>query len=150
EFIGTILEPSDDAPFLADVARLVSRIAAAGAANALSRVAIHLTSPGTPDIYQGDELWNFTLVDPDNRRSVDYSARASAIRSLDELAERLRDGADVDWFDSRLKLLVTHRLLTLRRERPTLFTRGSYAPLVVTGSRAAHVIAFERGVESQR
>ena len=150
EFIGAILEPSDDAPFLADVARLVSRIAAAGTANALSRVAIHLTSPGTPDIYQGDELWNYTLVDPDNRRPVDYDARASAIRSLDDLAERLRGGADVDWFDSRLKLLVTHRLLTLRRERPAMFASGSYVPLVVAGPRAEHVVAFERQAEAQR
>jgi len=150
DFIGAILEPAEDAPFLADVARLVSRIAAAGTANALARVAIHLTSPGTPDIYQGDELWNYALVDPDNRRPVDYGSRASAIRALDELAERLRGGADVDWFDSRLKLLVTHRLLSLRRERPALFTSGSYAPLVVTGPRAAHVVAFERGAETQR
>jgi (1->4)-alpha-D-glucan 1-alpha-D-glucosylmutase len=144
DFIGAILEPGDDAPCLADVARLVSRMAAAGSANALSRIALHLTSPGTPDIYQGDEVWNFTLVDPDNRRPVDYGARAAMLGSLDELAAHLRDGADVDWFDARLKLLVTHRLLTLRRERPELFARGSYTPLAVSGKRADHVIAFER------
>src|SRR5581483_11596637 len=78
-FIAQILEPHDDAPFLSDVARLVSRIAPAGAWNALGRIAVHLTAPGTPDIYQGDELWNFALVDPDNRRQVDFGARAQAL-----------------------------------------------------------------------
>jgi malto-oligosyltrehalose synthase len=76
EFVAAVLEPADDAPFLTDVARFVSLIAPAGASNALSRIAVHLTAPGTPDIYQGDELWNFVLVDPDNRRAVDYEVRS--------------------------------------------------------------------------
>src|SRR5205085_2345446 len=83
EFIAKILEAGDDAPFLTDVSRLASRIATAGAWNSLARMAIHYTAPGTPDTYQGDEFWNFTLVDPDNRRQVDYGARAAALTRLD-------------------------------------------------------------------
>jgi (1->4)-alpha-D-glucan 1-alpha-D-glucosylmutase len=75
-FVAAVLEPGDDAPFLPDVARFVSRVAPLAASNALGRLVLHLTSPGTADIYQGDEFWNFSLVDPDNRRQVDYDARA--------------------------------------------------------------------------
>src|SRR6185436_18193203 len=82
DFVAAILEPSEDAPFLIDVARLVSHIAPLGASNALARVAVHLTAPGTPDIYQGDELWNFALVDPDNRRPIDYEIRTKAMAEL--------------------------------------------------------------------
>jgi (1->4)-alpha-D-glucan 1-alpha-D-glucosylmutase len=143
-FIAAILEPSDDAPFLTDVARLVSRLAPIGAANSLSRIALHLTSPGTPDVYQGDELWNFTLVDPDNRAQVDYDLRA---RLLCEVA----GATDLpDRVDNRLKLLVTSRLLRARRERPELFTRGDYTPLAATGPRASHVVAFARSAGEHR
>lgn len=143
-FITGVLEPSDDAPFLADVARLVSRLAAVGAANSLSRIAIHLTAPGTPDLYQGDELWNATLVDPDNRRPVDFGARETALADLPSVEQRLRTGEPLDLFDHRTKLLVTHRLLTLRREHAELFTTGDYRPLELRGARAGHVVAYAR------
>lgn len=136
QFVSAILEPSDDAPFLTDVARLVWRIAPIGLRNSLSRIVIHLTSPGTPDVYQGDELWNFTLVDPDNRRPVDYDARAKAL--ADE-----RSSYD-DPFDPRWKLLVTNRLLRLRRERADLFQSGVYRPLEARGPNARNVFAFSR------
>jgi (1->4)-alpha-D-glucan 1-alpha-D-glucosylmutase len=143
-FVAGILEPHDDAPFLSDVARLVSRVAAAGAWNALSRVVAHLTAPGTPDIYQGDELWNFTLVDPDNRRQIDYQARGTALETLAALEQRLHDGAPADPFDAGLKLLVTQRLLETRRSNPDLFTRGGYRALAAHGARAPHLVAFAR------
>ena len=144
-FVRAILTPSEDAPFLADVARLVSRLAGAGAWNALSRVIIHLTAPGTPDIYQGDELWNFVLVDPDNRRPVDYAARQTALESLDS-AKR---SPAIDPFDSRTKLLVIHRLLQARRANAELFSAGSYHPLPVTGERDNHVVAYIRSHQDQ-
>lgn len=151
DFIAAILEPGDDAPFLTDVARLVSRLAPVAAWNALSRIVIHLTAPGIPDIYQGDELWNFALVDPDNRRPVDYDARAAMLESegLAELEERLHDAregapAHPDPFDNRLKLLLTHRLLELRRNHPHLFAMGGYDRVEVRGARAQHVVAFSR------
>jgi len=143
-FIAAILEPAEDAPFLTDVARLVGRIAAVGHWISLSRIAIHLTAPGTPDIYQGDELWNYTLVDPDNRRQVDYESRLGALVELDQLEDQLRSGATIDPADSRLKLLVTHRLLAARRAAPELYLNGDYQPLASRGLRAANVFAYAR------
>jgi len=150
EFVSAVLEPRDDAPFLSDVARLVARIAPIGARNALARVAVHLTSPGTPDIYQGDELWNFTLVDPDNRRPVDYEVRSKAMAELADVDERLHNGGPPDLFDGRLKLLITQRLLHLRRSAAELFTHGGYRRLAVDGPRAAHVLAYERCLNDRR
>ncbi len=143
-FIERILEPSDDAPFLTDVARFVSRIAAAGASNALARIAVQLTSPGTPDIYQGDELWNYALVDPDNRRQVDYDVRHAMLSDIATASRRAGDGSAADLHDNHLKLLVVHRLLELRRQDAELFTHGQYRPLAVHGARSEHVIAFAR------
>jgi (1->4)-alpha-D-glucan 1-alpha-D-glucosylmutase len=138
-FVCGVLEPSEDAPFLTDVARFVSRIALAGAWNSLARVAIHLTAPGTPDTYQGDELWNYTLVDPDNRRPVDFDARAAALDQSSGLA-------GWDALDGRTKLRLLQRLLHFRRDRAELFTRGSYAALETAGAQSEHVVAFVRSV----
>lgn len=149
DFVSAILEPRDDAPFLSDVARLVARIAPIAARNTLSRIAVHLTSPGTPDIYQGDELWNFTLVDPDNRRPVDYEVRTKALAELADVYERLHAEHQPDLFDGRLKLLITQRLLQLRREAVDLFTQGGYRRLKVDGFRAAHVLAYERCLDDR-
>jgi (1->4)-alpha-D-glucan 1-alpha-D-glucosylmutase len=148
-FVRANLEPSEDAPFLSDVARLVTRIAPIGASNAIARLVLHLTSPGTPDIYQGDEFWNFALVDPDNRGLVDYDARERALDDLDAIASRLRGSASLDVFDNRVKLFVTKQLLALRKSRSELFTRGSYRPLEVRGRRAEHVVAFMRNNAEQ-
>jgi len=149
QFVAAVLQPADDAPFLTDVALLVSRIANGGAWNALARIAVHLTAPGTPDIYQGDELWNFTLVDPDNRRQVDYDARVRVLGELPGVEQRLHEQAPLDPHDNRVKLLVTHRLLTVRRAHPDLFARGSYLPLRVRGARAGNVIAFARSLDGR-
>ena len=148
-FVSAILEPGEDAPFLSDVARLVARIAPIGARNALSRIVVHLTSPGTPDLYQGDEIWNYTLVDPDNRRHVDYDARSRALTDLRDLEHRLQTGQKADLFDYRLKLLVTQRLLDLRRSCEPLFTRGGYQRLTISGPRARHAVAFARTLEGR-
>jgi (1->4)-alpha-D-glucan 1-alpha-D-glucosylmutase len=128
-FVRAILEPADDAPFLMDVARLVSRVAPAAQMSALSRTLLHLTSPGTPDIYQGDELWNFTLVDPDNRRPVDYDVRARLLDAIEPTTD---------------KLAVIRSVLRERRTHPDLFGGGAYEPLVATGERSAHVVAYVR------
>ncbi len=149
-FITAVLEPDDDAPFLSDMARLVSRVAALGASNAVARVALHLTSPGTPDLYQGDELWSFSLVDPDNRRPVDFGTRAAALDDLSDVMRRLERGERADLFDPQIKLAITHRLLAFRRTHAELFRRGTYEPVDVTGPRADHVIAFIREHEGER
>ena len=143
-FVRETLEPSEDAPFLFDVARLVSRIATTGFTNSLARIVIHLTAPGTPDLYQGDELWNFTLVDPDNRGQIDYDSRASALGRLDDTSRRMTGGGPIDFTDNGLKLLVTQRLLDARRSNPRLFIDGTYEPLDVLGARSDHVVAFAR------
>ena len=142
QFIGAILTGGDDVPFLADVARFVAQIARPGHLNALARLVLQMTAPGVPDTYQGDELWTFTLVDPDNRRPVDYSKRAELLGSSP--IESI-DGLHVS--EDRLKLTVLQRLLNIRRERAALFTRGSYEPIEVRGSLAKHLVAFLRGAE---
>lgn len=144
DFVAAVLQPADDAPFLSDVARIVSLVAPAGTWNALSRLALHLTSPGTPDIYQGDEFWNAVLVDPDNRRPVDYDARSIAAAELASIEAGLTSAAAIDPTDNRVKLFVTARLLRMRRDHGDLFSRGGYRSLAVTGRRARHVIAFAR------
>ena len=149
DFVGAVLQPADDAPFLADVARLVSVVALAGAWNALSRLVVHLTSPGTPDVYQGDEFWNYRLVDPDNRRQVDYEARAAAVGAIAEMEKAMTSSATIDPHDNRVKLFVTARVLELRRRQPELFAHGAYRPLAVSGRRQGHVFAFARELGSQ-
>jgi (1->4)-alpha-D-glucan 1-alpha-D-glucosylmutase len=104
---------------------------------------VQLTMPGVPDVYQGNEVWDYSLVDPDNRRPVDYAIRARLLAELDTL--------DVDQVLARAdeglpKLLVTSRALRLRKARPDAFA-GSYDPLDVTGAWADRVVAFGRGGE---
>ena len=142
QFIRDILTGGDDAPFLADVARFVARIANAGHWNALARVVLQLTSPGVPDTYQGDELWCFALVDPDNRRPVDYARR-------DELLAAAGSGSlsAMHPSEERLKLGVMQRLLNIRRERAALFRGGTYTPIEARGALAGHLIAFARSAE---
>jgi (1->4)-alpha-D-glucan 1-alpha-D-glucosylmutase len=141
DFIARILDPSPRNRFLDSFIPLAGEVARMGAINALSQTLLKLTSPGVPDIYQGNEIWDFSLVDPDNRRPVDYLERK---RMLDALK-----GADPgelldNWSDGRIKLFLTHRLLTFRRENPELFRDGSYRPLGLTGEFADCCIAFAR------
>jgi (1->4)-alpha-D-glucan 1-alpha-D-glucosylmutase len=146
-FVRETLAPSDDAPFLPDVARLTALVAADGSCAALARVLIHCTAPGVPDFYQGDELWNFTLVDPDNRRPVDFERR---IRLLDEIEspDFLRDafGGDRAEVTDAVKLALIARLLRFRRDHPVLFGSGEYLPLFVGGEQivSEHLFAFAR------
>jgi (1->4)-alpha-D-glucan 1-alpha-D-glucosylmutase len=131
-----------DEEFGADVAAFVRPLLMAGWMNSLSMKLIALTAPGVPDLYQGSELWDLSLVDPDNRRPVDYGLRA---RLLDEVEGGL--SADEAWrrLDEGLpKLLVTRRTLKVRAELPAAF-EGPYEPLAVEGPRAAHLVAFARG-----
>ncbi|WP_250634554.1 malto-oligosyltrehalose synthase [Pinirhizobacter soli] len=127
-----------DEGFVAELEEAAASLAVPGAANGLAQAVLHLTTPGVPDIYQGTEYWDFSLVDPDNRRPVDYAARAAS----------LGQGSYADllphWRDGRIKQHVVHTLLALRARLPVLFARGGYRALAVTGPAAAHVVAFER------
>ncbi|MCU1424517.1 MAG: treY, partial [Microbacteriaceae bacterium] len=127
---------TDDA-VRAVVERVVDSTAQAGWSNSLSAKLLQLTGAGVPDVYQGSELWETSLVDPDNRRPVDYDIRRLYLAAIDGGALPPIDDSGA------AKLLVTSRALRLRRDRPELFTR--YAQLPVMGERAAHAIAFDRG-----
>ena len=134
-----LLDPERSRMFLESLTRFVDRVAPAGAINGLVQAALRCTWPGIPDLYQGDELWDFSLVDPDNRRPVDYDLRARL----------LADGAD-DWTSGAMKQAMIARLLGLRGADPELFTRGAVEPLATRGARAGHILAFERRLESRR
>jgi (1->4)-alpha-D-glucan 1-alpha-D-glucosylmutase len=112
-----------------------------GALNSLSQITLKATMPGVPDFYQGTEYWDFSLVDPDNRRPVDFAGRTKALQALQEPA--WGDLAQT-WRDSRLKLAWTHRLLRLRTELHDVFTDGDYRPLTIKGPLSDHAIAFAR------
>ena len=124
-----------------EVARLiggfVDEIAPHGWFNSLAAKLIQLTAPGVPDVYQGSELWETSLVDPDNRRPVDFAERRRILAELDAGVQPPLDAT------AAAKLLVTSRALRLRRDRPELFTR--YTPLPVVGEAADHLVAFDRG-----
>ncbi|HSN42194.1 MAG TPA: malto-oligosyltrehalose synthase [Burkholderiales bacterium] len=154
-FVQALLGTVERNPFLADfmpLARVVSRF---GMYNSLSQTLIKLVSPGVPDIYQGNELWEFSLVDPDNRRPVDYRQRQLLLQELKtlfsippgEVAGRVRGLLDA-MEDGRAKLYVTWRALQFRQRWPQLFQKGEYVPLVAEGERARHVVAFARRHES--
>lgn len=123
--------------FVSQARALASEIGRSGAVNSLAQVALKLASPGVPDTYQGSELWNFSLVDPDNRRPVDFAVRRRMLSELEGAApQALLDG----WLDGKVKLLVTHRGLMHRREHRVVYLEGSYEPIAA----GRHVVAFRR------
>jgi (1->4)-alpha-D-glucan 1-alpha-D-glucosylmutase len=138
-----------------DLAPFAARIAAAARLSSLAQVALKLASPGVADVYQGCELWDLSLVDPDNRRPVDFGLRS---RLLAAISERLAAGpaararlarevsGDEGLRDGRAKLLLLREGLRLRRARPALFLEGAYRPLAPEGPHAAHVVAFARSL----
>lgn len=150
-FVQALLAPGEKNLFLADFVPLAQRISHFGLLNSLSQTLLKLTTPGVPDIYQGCELWQFNLVDPDNRKPVDYGLRRHALVEL----QALFSGATAAWpgqlrplldnmEDGRIKLYLTWRALQLRRRWPELFRDGEYLPLNVTGVRADQVCAYAR------
>ena len=119
---------------------MARRISLLGALNSLSQITLKATMPGVPDFYQGTEFWDFSLVDPDNRRPVDFAARAAALAAGETRLGSLAQ----DWSDGHLKLAWTGHLLKLRGELAELFAHGDYQPLEVSGPHRDHVIAFAR------
>jgi maltooligosyltrehalose synthase len=141
-YLAWLFDPNQS--FLAEAEAFVERIAPVGVRNSLAQTVLRLTMPGVPDLYQGTEFWDFSLVDPDNRRPVDYAARSHV----------LSDGADLsallaEWRDGRIKQAVIGRLLRFRKQHPRLFVEGRYEPLAVSGAKAAHLIAFARRFDDE-
>ncbi len=153
DFVGAVLSLEHSRRFLADMEEFAQRIDRSGRWNSLARTVIHLTAPGNPDIYQGDEIWNFSLVDPDNRRPVDYGKREDLLKRSVAAWEGGREEDRRDFLralakcpqDDRAKLWITRRALQARRVYPDLFRHGRYEPLAATGPRSGHLFAFARG-----
>jgi (1->4)-alpha-D-glucan 1-alpha-D-glucosylmutase len=140
-FLARILDRAGSAEFVDSLQTLGRRMALLGALNSLSQLTLKATMPGVPDFYQGTEFWDLSLVDPDNRRPVDFAARAAALAQADRPDwDRLVEA----WPNGHLKLAWTRHLLELRTELADAFTHGDYQPLPVSGPHRDHVIAFAR------
>jgi (1->4)-alpha-D-glucan 1-alpha-D-glucosylmutase len=164
QFVDRILDPSTQNPFRADFLPFQQEVAAYGIFNSLSQTVLKMTCPGLPDFYQGAELWDFNLVDPDNRRPVDFEKRASLLAEIVESldppavspeatvqqvptarpAEQLVQSLLSTKEDGRIKLFLIYKGLQARRDHRELFEEGDYLPASVAGSRSRHVVAFFR------
>jgi len=150
EFVTRLL--SAGSPFPAAFAPFQRLVALYGAVNSLAQVLLKIAAPGIPDFYQGSELWDLSLVDPDNRRPVDFARRQELLEALQ--ARTAQDPPDLPalcaelldaWPDGRIKLYATYRALTLRRARTAAFRSGRYMPLSAVGEHPEHIVALARG-----
>jgi (1->4)-alpha-D-glucan 1-alpha-D-glucosylmutase len=144
-FIERLLLSPEGELLRAALGKAVQTITAPGALNGLAQTLLRMTVPGIPDLYQGNEYWDFSLVDPDNRRPVDYANREQAMRVPLNLPDLL-----ANWRDGRIKQTLIKQVLNLRAEHADLFRRGSYQALEVVGSQALRVLAFAREHEGTR
>ncbi|HKZ04791.1 MAG TPA: malto-oligosyltrehalose synthase [Methylomirabilota bacterium] len=151
EFVARTLDPRVSDAFLEDFGALQRRVSHYGIFNSLSQTVLRLACPGAPDTYQGTEVWDLSLVDPDNRRPVDHARLAAMLEALEraasapghgpgKLARELATARE----DGRIKLYVTARVLGCRRTHPGLFSAGGYVPLGGAGEKSAHCFAFSR------
>jgi (1->4)-alpha-D-glucan 1-alpha-D-glucosylmutase len=145
DFIARILDSSSRNKFLPIFLPAAKEIIQLGAINSLTQTLLKLTSPGVPDIYQGTEIWDYSLVDPDNRRSVDYELRHEILKSLSRATPK---ELMQTWPDGRIKLFLTQRMLRFRREHADLFKRGEYLPVHTSGTFAESCISFIRRLEN--
>ncbi|MBA2377370.1 MAG: hypothetical protein H0V75_14800 [Rubrobacter sp.] len=152
EFIEAILSPDEGNLFLHEFVPFQRKVSRLGSMNSLSQTLLKLTSPGVPDIYQGNELWDFSLVDPDNRRPVDYGLRrrllekSKVVGSFSDTRAMLEDG---EWQNGLPKMHLIRRVLGLRGEKAELFEKGEYVPLDVMGGTAEHIVAFARVLDEE-
>jgi (1->4)-alpha-D-glucan 1-alpha-D-glucosylmutase len=139
---------TESGPFRQDFLRFQRKIAWHGALNSLSQVLIKITVPGVPDFYQGSELWDLSMVDPDNRRPVDFRRRIQMLEEIrtehSEHSQRLLRDMLLKWQDGRIKLYLTDRALDFRRAHAEVYLEGDYTPLAVRGPKQASVCAFAR------
>ena len=156
KFIDAILSPSQHSPFVEDFEVLQKKVSYFGMFNSLSQTLLKITSPGTPDFYQGTEIWDFSLVDPDNRRPVNFDIRKEMLETLKK--KMVMCGSDLpgfarellqDWGNGCIKLYVTFRSLNYRKENRRLFMEGAYLPLQGDGELKEHMCAFARQWEGK-
>jgi len=146
DFVARILDSfprNKFPPIFLPAAKEIIRL---GAINSLTQTLLKLTSPGVPDIYQGNEIWDYSLVDPDNRRPVDYDLRRKMLKSLSSATpgELMQT-----WPDGRIKMFLTQRVLRFRREHADLFERGEYLPLQASGTFAECCVSFARRLDDK-
>jgi (1->4)-alpha-D-glucan 1-alpha-D-glucosylmutase len=141
DFVTTILTPVAENRFLPDFVQFQSRVAASSVYVSLSQTLLRLTSPGIPDTYQGSELWDLSLVDPDNRRPVDFTQRQALLAGN---GHRVPPDLLADWPTGEVKQFVTQKALCCRRDYADVFRAGDYIPLAAAGRQADHVVAFAR------
>jgi (1->4)-alpha-D-glucan 1-alpha-D-glucosylmutase len=148
-----LLEPVDENPFLKSFIYFQKKVVHYGIFNSLSQTFVKIMSPGVPDFYQGSELWDLNLVDPDNRRPVDFEKRASMLQRIvqreDENVLELIDDLFTSVEDGGLKLFLIHQALKARKENAELFREGDYVPLEVEGTFNEYVLAFARTYEGR-
>ncbi|MEO1390601.1 MAG: hypothetical protein AAFV85_24990 [Cyanobacteria bacterium J06634_6] len=146
DFIDTLLD--SESPFLNSLRSFQNKVKQYGVYNSLSQMLVKIASPGVPDFYQGSEMWDLSLVDPDNRRPVDYEKRSRCLADIQSQWQSdptaLVSDITNSWEDGRIKLFLAFRGLAARKEFADVFTDGSYTPLKVTGKYADNVIAFAR------
>ncbi|MGD0839023.1 MAG: malto-oligosyltrehalose synthase, partial [Polyangia bacterium] len=149
-FVASVLDPQQSRTFLDDVEHFVATLMPGGLANSLAQLVVKLAAPGIPDFFQGCEGWDFSLVDPDNRRLVDFATRSAQLREVEVAFARDGHRAVEAWFaaprDARIKMWVTSAGLRLRQERAVLFQTGDYQPVLGQGPAADHIFAFARSV----
>ncbi|MFW6185810.1 MAG: malto-oligosyltrehalose synthase [Halobacteriota archaeon] len=145
-FVDDILEPGDDNQFLSAFLPFVKKVSYPGIFNSLSQTLIKITAPGVPDFYQGTELWDLNLVDPDNRRPIDFEKRKKLLQQISEREDTLELIQELlsSYRDGRIKLFLIQRALKARKENMEVFQKGDYVPLEVKGKYQDHIIAFAR------
>ena len=152
-FVRKILDPMQSSLFLGDFLAFQGKIARYGMYNALSQLTLKIAAPGIPDFYQGTELWDLSLVDPDNRRPVDYAHRQDLLRQLESDAnqpsEEFFQSLLTNYTDGRIKLYTTWTLLHFRSQHQALFQKGNYQPLETLGEKRQHLCVFQRTLEGQ-
>jgi (1->4)-alpha-D-glucan 1-alpha-D-glucosylmutase len=153
DFVRGVLDPDTANDFIGDFTQLHSRIAYAGMLNSLAQTLLKMTAPGVPDFYQGTELWDLSLVDPDNRRPVDFAKRKMLLEELRRCDEADRANLLTEllsgWQDGRAKLYLICKTLNFRRQHEELFRAGSYLPLYASGKFRPNICAFARRLKNQ-
>lgn len=142
-FLTMLLSDASTGELRQSIAETAMALAPAGAINSLTQTLLRMTTPGVPDLYQGTEFWDFSLVDPDNRRPVDFAERVAALEQFDETSNPSHQLLQ-QWRAGHIKQFLIRQTLNCRREFPDVFADGDYWPVAVEGENAEHVIAFIR------